>query len=91
MLKIKSDVVNVDCSKEKCLEFISDMNNYRLLFPEDKISEWNKIGNTENTSKLNNNFSKTYNKLLASLKIDKQELTKIKSKLMAVKYLMKYL
>jgi hypothetical protein len=41
MLKIKSDIVNVDCSKSKCMEFISDMNNYNLLFPEDKISEWN--------------------------------------------------
>ncbi len=40
MLKIKSDIVDVDCSKDKCMEFISDMNNYHLLFPEDKISEW---------------------------------------------------
>tara|TARA_B100000900_G_C20563476_1_gene709974 strand:- start:1186 stop:1629 length:444 start_codon:yes stop_codon:yes gene_type:complete len=41
MLKIKSDIVKVDCSKDKCMKFISDMNNYHLLFPEDKISEWN--------------------------------------------------
>ena len=40
MLKIKSDIVNVDCSKKKCMEFISDMNNYHLLFPKDKISDW---------------------------------------------------
>ena len=40
MLKIKSDIVNVNCSKKKCMKFISDMNNYHLLFPEDKISDW---------------------------------------------------
>lgn len=69
-------------------DIILSISNYKIgkeikkdiQFIEDKISEWNKIGNTENTSKLNNNLSKTYNKLLASLKIDKQELTKIKSK-----------
>ena len=69
-------------------DIILSISNYKLgkdikkdiQFIEDKISEWNKIGNTENNSKLNNNLTKTYNKLLASLKIDKQELTKIKSK-----------
>lgn len=69
-------------------DIILSISNYKLgkdikkdiQFIEDKISEWIKIGKTENTSQLNNNLTKTYNKLLASLKIDKQELTKIKSK-----------
>ena len=73
MLKIKSDVVNVDCSKEKCLEFISDMNNYRLLFPEDKISEW--------TANQDSCFMKIQNAYALDMKMEeKNEIGNIKIK-----------
>jgi hypothetical protein len=40
MTKIESTKVNVDCSAKDCYEFLSDLNNYELLLPKDKISNW---------------------------------------------------
>ncbi len=40
MTRIESNEVNVACSAEECYSFLSDMNNYELLLPKDKISNW---------------------------------------------------
>tara|TARA_X000000368_G_C22858912_1_gene635635 strand:- start:336 stop:797 length:462 start_codon:yes stop_codon:yes gene_type:complete len=40
MTKIESKKVNVACSIEDCYTFLTDLNNYELLLPKDKISSW---------------------------------------------------
>jgi len=40
MTRIESKKVNVACSTEECYEFLTDLNNYELLLPKDKISNW---------------------------------------------------
>ena len=66
---------------------ISLISNYKIgkdtkkdiQFIDEKIDEWNKIGSTKNTSKLNSNLINVYTKLLENLKIEEKELSKIKS------------
>ena len=40
MLKIKSDSIIVNSHAKKCIEFLCDLNNYQLLLPKDKITNW---------------------------------------------------
>jgi len=40
MTRIESKKVNVACNAEECYEFLTDLNNYELLLPKDKISNW---------------------------------------------------
>lgn len=40
MTRIESKKVNVSCNAEECYEFLTDLNNYELLLPKDKISNW---------------------------------------------------
>lgn len=40
MLKIESDTVQLNGGIENYFRFLSDLNNYHLLFPKDKISNW---------------------------------------------------
>lgn len=40
MTRIESKKVTVACSAEECYEFLTDLNNYELLLPKDKISNW---------------------------------------------------
>ncbi|HKL02424.1 MAG TPA: SRPBCC family protein [Cryomorphaceae bacterium] len=39
-MKIESKKVSVPAQPEKVFEYISDLNNFRSLLPEDRISEW---------------------------------------------------
>ena len=40
MLKINSDKVNAKVNLTKVHEFLDDLNNYKYLFPKNKISNW---------------------------------------------------
>tara|TARA_B110000037_G_scaffold132171_1_gene150111 strand:+ start:3113 stop:3520 length:408 start_codon:yes stop_codon:yes gene_type:complete len=40
MLKIKSDQFTFNGKQSDCIEFLSDLNNYKNLFPKDKIKNW---------------------------------------------------
>jgi len=40
MIKIESDHVQVNASTQNVFTFLEDMNNFKQLLPEDKISEW---------------------------------------------------
>lgn len=40
MLKIKSDSIIVNSNAKKCIEYLSNLNNYQYLLPEDKINNW---------------------------------------------------
>ena len=40
MIEINSKEVIVNCPIDECFDFVSDMNNYVLLLPKDKISNW---------------------------------------------------
>ena len=40
MIEINSKEVSVNCPINECFDFVSDMNNYELLLPKDKISNW---------------------------------------------------
>jgi len=40
MTRIESKKVNVACSAETCYDFLTDLNNYELLLPKDKVSNW---------------------------------------------------
>ena len=40
MIEINSKEVSVNCPIDECFDFVSDMNNYELLLPKDKISNW---------------------------------------------------
>ena len=40
MLKIKSDSIAINSNTKKCIEYLSDLNNYQYLFPKDKINNW---------------------------------------------------
>ena len=40
MTRIESKKVTVACSDEECYNFLTDLNNYELLLPKDKISSW---------------------------------------------------
>ena len=40
MLKIKSEKVQLNGGIKEYFNFLSDLNNYKLLFPQDKISDW---------------------------------------------------
>lgn len=40
MLKIKSDSIVINSNTKKCIEYLSDLNNYQYLFPKDKINNW---------------------------------------------------
>lgn len=39
-MKIESKKVNVHAGKEKVFRYITDLNNFNNLLPEDRISEW---------------------------------------------------
>ena len=63
MVTIESKKVEVNCSAEECFKFLSDMNNYKQILPDDKITDWSstetscffKIQNTYNLELLHNN------------------------------------
>ena len=40
MLEIKSEKVQLSGEIKEYFNFLCDLNNYKLLFPEDKISDW---------------------------------------------------
>jgi hypothetical protein len=40
MTRIESKEVSVKAPIAECFEFLLDMNNYELLLPQDKISNW---------------------------------------------------
>ncbi|CAG5087196.1 hypothetical protein [Parvicella tangerina] len=40
MTKIESKEVTVGADAQKCFDFLLDLNNYNLLLPKDKISDW---------------------------------------------------
>ena len=40
MLKIETEKVEINGNIQKCFDFLCDLNNYYVLFPKDKISNW---------------------------------------------------
>ena len=40
MLEIVSEKIEVNLNSSKCIEYLSDLNNYINLFPKDKIKNW---------------------------------------------------
>ena len=40
MLKIKSELFTFNGKQSDCIDFLSDLNNYKNLFPKDKIKNW---------------------------------------------------
>ena len=40
MLKIKSEEFTFNGKQADCMDFLSDLNNYKNLFPNDKIKNW---------------------------------------------------
>ena len=40
MLKIKSEEFTFNGKQADCMDFLSDLNNYKNLFPKDKIKNW---------------------------------------------------
>lgn len=40
MLKIKSKEFTFNGKQEDCIDFLSDLNNYKNLFPKDKVKNW---------------------------------------------------
>jgi len=40
MTRIESKKVDVPCSNEDCFTFLTDLNNYQLLLPKEKVSDW---------------------------------------------------
>lgn len=44
-MKIESEKVIVNCSKEEVFSYVSDMNNIINLLPQDKVSEWKSTEN----------------------------------------------
>ncbi len=40
MALIESEIVSVNASVEKVFDFLKDINNFRLLLPEDKLESW---------------------------------------------------
>ena len=40
MLKIKSEKFTFNGKHADCMDFLSDLNNYKNLFPKDKIKNW---------------------------------------------------
>ena len=45
MLEIKSDSIIVNSDAKKCIEYLSDLNNYQFLLPKDKINNWQSNNN----------------------------------------------
>lgn len=41
MTKIESKEVVISANSQVCFDFLMDLNNYQLLLPKDKISDWN--------------------------------------------------
>lgn len=39
-MKIESKKVKVPASEEKVFKYVSDLNNFKKLLPDDRISEW---------------------------------------------------
>ena len=46
MVIIESKKVVVKCSAEECFNFLSDMNNYEQILPNDKITDWKSTTNS---------------------------------------------
>lgn len=40
MTRIESNKVTINCKAEECYEYLTDLNNYQDLLPQDKISNW---------------------------------------------------
>jgi len=40
MLKIKSEEFTFNGKQADCIDFLSDLNNYKNLFPKDKVKNW---------------------------------------------------
>ena len=40
MLKIKSEEFTFNGKQADCMDFLSDMNNYKNLFPKNKVKNW---------------------------------------------------
>ena len=43
MLKIKSDKISIRSNALDCLEYLSNLNNYKNLFPKEKINNWENL------------------------------------------------
>lgn len=56
MVKIESKQVDVNCSEEECFIFLSNMNNYQQLLPDDKITDW-KSSTTSCFFKIQNTYA----------------------------------
>ena len=40
MLKIISEKISIRSNALDCLEYLSNLNNYKNLFPKEKINNW---------------------------------------------------
>jgi len=40
MTKIESNHVNIACSPEEAFNYLTDLNNFKELLPQDKVSDW---------------------------------------------------
>ena len=56
MLKIESEKITLSKNTNIYIDFLSDLNNYKSLFPEDKISDW-KSDNESCTLKIQNVYT----------------------------------
>lgn len=61
MTKIESNKANVNASVETVYAFLQDLNNYELLFPKDKVSNWESTGDSF-SCKIQNTYKIMLNK-----------------------------
>ena len=89
MLKIESEKITLTRNIKVYINFLSDLNNYKVLFPKDKISDWKsdndscslKVQNVYTLEMIKESVSKNSINLISggsspfkfSLKIDLQE------------------
>ena len=89
MLKIESEKITLTRNFKVYINFLSDLNNYKVLFPKDKISDWKsdndscslKVQNVYTLEMVKESVSKNTINLISgesspfkfSLKIDLQE------------------
>jgi carbon monoxide dehydrogenase subunit G len=52
-VRIKTNTQTINASQEVIFNFLMDMNNFKTLFPQDKISEW-QANNKECSMKVKN-------------------------------------
>ena len=66
MLKIISDKIIVHSNALNCIDYLSDLNNYKNLFPKNKINNW----------KSSTNYCKFNIQNIYSLDIKKKDISK---------------